>query len=200
MSITPINGWIDRKPRLIGHSHLEPQIEPAGPPPPEQIDEWMLEPELAASIPRRIVLSWVEIIVRVLPQFPFFFLCAFFREWWLVVIFGAWVVASVIRTEWLRRLSKALVERGTPTRGVVLERIWHKPHRGFWSKPHRGSYTYVIDYETPAERFQCRSHDPVSRRIWRGDAITVLYLPESPNRAMPYECCLYKAVSPEERK
>ena len=159
---------------------------------PAQVTDWTPEPELVGPIPRVAVLSRMEIIVRVLPKFPLVFLLVFIQERWLIAILSGWAVASVVRTEWIRRLCKSLVARGTATRGIVSERIWHKPHRGF-----RGSYTYVIGYETPAGGFQCRVHDPMSRRIWRGDTLTVLYLPESPKRAMPYECCLYKAVPPE---
>lgn len=166
---------------------------------PEQIAEWKLEPELASPIPRKVVLKrgvmreffWVSTGSLLLGAL-------FFSVNWVLgggdffdLVFFFSPVPVLLYRQYRRRFSNSLVTKGTATRSVVAakERYSGEDWEGF---------QYTIAYEITSGYHMTQT---VSRKkeSWKcGDTLTILYLPESPERAMLYEDCAYKAVaSPE---
>ena len=176
---------------------------------PERIAEWKLEPELACPIPRRVMLRWRY------RSHPAFFVAGIFtflgwslfmawRRWNLSlggVLFGAVIfvalVALVFYFDEERELSRLLVSSGTATRGIIVKIMKTYVPRG------GSDLQYDIAYDTPARRYISIAfiyHIPprgfTGRKV--GDTLTVLYLPEAPEKAMAYSQCNYKAVASEE--
>ena len=163
---------------------------------PEQIAEWKLEPELDYPVPRR-ALPKTRLITKVLGgTFVFLFMATLFvfvpgAEGWLAVFLmlgvGAFVAYCIT---WDHALSKSLVERGVSTRGVVVRREWQDGEAG-------GCFVCTVAYDTSSgSRLTLSAGD---QELVTGDTLTILYLPESPEQAMPYKDCDYKAVLvPEE--
>lgn len=169
----------------------EPQPElkvPKEPDLPEHIAEWTLEPELAGPVPRAISPRRLDYYSRIF-ILPSVFVSAFFHgkadraDLLTFMIVAAFV--SLCVTEWQRRVSRTLVEKGIATRGIVLERNAVVVRRSVY-------WRHVVGYETPV---LLKIHSMLGHRQV-GDTLTVLYLPDAPERAMPYERCLYKAVPP----
>lgn len=174
---------------------------------PEQIAEWKLEPELACTIPRQIVMRKGMIsplafllgitggVVVVLGGLLFVksslplgnYVVLGFLGVVLVLYSGMLIYASVQD----RRFFKSLVSRGVATRGTVVRVEAVENSEG------GEAYNCVVAYGTP-ERHGLTMKG--YRKFEVGDTLTVLYLPEAPQKAMTYSACDYKAVaSPEER-
>jgi hypothetical protein len=185
---------------LLGLSQYEQErFEPRSEP-------WCLEPELACPIPRCVVPRWgvlVEGLVlsvvalglsgllfsggrtpsNVFPQPDFGF--------WVATVFTGFCflvgAAELFNFKWHYRL----VIRGTATRGIVAEA------RRYGTSSPRGApatfYDYVIAYDAPTRFYLKLGHQTFERSV--GDALTLLYLPESPQEAMVYEVCAWKAVA-----
>jgi hypothetical protein len=173
---------------------------------PRRITEWTLEPELSGPIPRSVMLKRGDYWIFYLPFLfflvvgligPHIFLVRSFSsrpidssdDWPALIPFLTVILpigfATVFFAEWERRLSKALVERGTATRGTIVRQSWIRLRRG-------GYYKDVIAFETPALR-HIKSKSSSARWL----PVTVLYLPKFPLCARLYQDCLYKAVAPE---
>ena len=168
-----------------------------------RLENWRLEPELASPIPRPILLRHEYYIGQILGP-PAFMLFALAIQIALGLIFGAvgtvhvkkmcaiflpiifaFAVVNFFFVELARRSSRRLVARGIATRGIIVERKWISGRRS-------GHWRHVIAYETP-ERQVIDISLGEDRAV--GETLTVLYLPESPERAMLYEHCCYDAVA-----
>jgi hypothetical protein len=171
--------------------------EPMGPKLPKRIAEWKLEPELAGPIPRAILLRRDAYLARFVRHVVISSILALLSAVLLRLAIAAEQLAlililimCILAPIWFllreARLSRALVERGTATVGVVVERKRLRDPKGRFDDEWR----HVFVYETAA-----RPHRIVSYAHSRlQNALTVLYLPESPQRAKLYKDCLYKAV------
>ena len=95
-----------------------------------------------------------------------------------------------------RRFHKLLVSRGTATRGVLLRTTSHMISDD--NGVHHRLYDHVIAYDTPVRHFLSLEGESHKRTV--RDTLTLLYLPESPERAMLYEHCWYKAVVPDKER
>jgi hypothetical protein len=81
--------------------------------------------------------------------------------------------------------SKSLVAAGVATRGIVVRKDWVDGEAG-------GCFECTVVYDTASgSRLTLSTGD---QKMVAGDTLTILYLPESPNRAKPYRECDYKAV------
>ena len=168
-----------------------------------ELASWTLEPELAAPIPRPTLLRRDYYIGQILGP-PSFMLFALAIQITLGLIFGpigivqvkevctiflpiifAFAVMTFFFVELERRSSRKFVQRGTPTRGMIVERKWISGHKS-------GHWRHSIAYETPVRRV---THSSLGDNRKVGETLTVLYLPESPERAMLYEHCCYEATA-----
>ena len=113
-----------------------------------------------------------------------------------VLVMGCIVLGPiVIFCERERRLSKALVSKGLAARGFIAQREF--------STGEGMGVELVVAFDPDKDIGRVRfyrsidhifhfSHGSKERRP--GDTLTLLYLPEAPNGAKPYEDCVYKAV------
>ena len=161
---------------------------------PDQIAEWKLEPELASPIPRRVVLKGMFAAGECV-SLTFLAAVALLTIWEGmlvgVLVMGCIVLGPiVIFCERERRLSKVLVSRGLAARGFIVHR---EVPTGEGFEVH---FAIAYDDDTRRARFYLGISPPFGKRKERkpGETLTVLYLPEAPNRAKPYEDCVYKAV------
>lgn len=172
---------------------------------PEQITKWKLEPELAGPIPRRIVLEWgyiagaVVIAVAGLYCFWIFLSGEAAQSLWLKLFsggFSALSLAGLFGWDLERRHSRLLVGRGTATRGIIVEVTGYLAHTPRGTPVRR--YKCVIAFDTPARHYVKLHNEYSERKV--GDTLTILYLPEAPERAMPYMRCCYKAVAAQRER
>lgn len=185
--------------------HRGRKAEPADPDLPEWIADWKLEPELAGPIPRRVAMRWCAIIfVVVMAGFFASLAWLIFTEGWglklslggvlLGAAFFAALVACLLSFDRERELSRLLVSRGAAMRGIIAKRTEvHVPRHGStlyydiaYDTPSRRSLTVTLKYQMPGGL--------TGKKV--GDTLTVLYLTEAPEQAMPYCECAYKAVAP----
>lgn len=175
----------------------ERKPNPACPDLPDRFAEWKLEPELVGPIPRRMVPRFDYLATAILLAVAFLGLEVWFYgteiadyAWLFLIALGVMAITYYAGQQ-DRWLSSLLVSTGTVTRGVIVECTCFTGVRG------QDHWQGVIAYETPARR---NIKVGLDRRRKVGEAITVLYMPEAPDLAMPYERCFYKAVSPEKVK
>lgn len=183
----------------------EPALKVSTPPKYiDYIDQWGLEPELSGPIPRRVVLRWwyvpmVAILAALLLATAVLLEVAYlgFGVWFdatktshfvgSVSLFLFTTVFVIVRTERNLRLSRLLASRGTATRGIIVE------SKEFYVSRAGNIYRRgVIEYHTQDRRDTKATLCAVGEN---GDTLTVLYLPEAPERAMLYKDCYYKAVA-----
>lgn len=155
------------------------------------------EPELASPIPRRVVLRRGYIRTAVLIAVLFLTLSYVFLfearegEWGLFAAVFIIFAVLVSHYERDRRLSRLLVSSGTATRGIIVEHTCIVGNKGHLH------WQGVIAYETPARReIRLALHG----KIKVGNTLTVLYMPETPEKAMLYKECHYKAVASQEEQ
>lgn len=159
--------------------------------------DWVLDSELASPIPRRVVLRHGYIATAVLCAVLYLGLAVLiFRaehvtfDWPFLIPLG--VIALLYFAERpQRRLSRLLVSNGSATRGVVVELKYFDGFKG-------GHVEYVVAYHTPARRDIRVVADYCGFNV--GDTTTVLYLPETPEKAMFYKECHYKAVASQKER
>ena len=156
---------------------------------PEQVAEWKLEPELSFPIPLRAVLKVGSVLLLAIVSL--FMWGGFFLFWKVWDVGGlflcGWFAIGVSFSYSTRprlSLSKSLVRRGTATRGTVTACKYRSSEHSDWTR-------CTIAYDAPARRFlTCNLGE--GTKI--GDTVTILYLPEAPDKAMRYKDCAYKAV------
>ena len=169
---------------------------------PDRIADWKLESELAFPIPRRVVIK------RMFAAGHYVSL-TFLAALALFAILGGMPVSVlvmgciglgpfVIYLERERQLSKALVSKGLAVPGFIVQREF-VPTEGD-ELGVESVVAYGPDEDIRHVRF-LRSINhifhwvaPRSKERRPGDTLTLLYFPEAPERAKPYEDCVYKAV------
>ena len=158
----------------------------------EQLARWTLEPELDCRIPRKVVAKKRSIVVPLAllslgiaggaavrfanADEPFLWLGPFGLFGFLALLF-----------ELDRRSSKWFVERGVPTPAVVVALApdganAEDPRQAFLSFDTNDGRHVTIEIPWTDESQQ------------GGETVTVLYFPESPERAMVYDRCDYTAL------
>lgn len=171
------------------HAQSEPRIEL-----PDQIAYWKLEPELACPGPREVVLRAIYLRgplfgIVCLMAGAFLLWVAHDQLFALFILGGAPLVG--VFTERKRRISRLLVASGLATRGVVVDEDSSNTGEG-------GPVTvWTVAYDTTDGQRLTLVLGPYDKRYGNvavGYALTILYLPESPKRAMPYKECYYTAV------
>ena len=163
---------------------------------PTQIAAWTLEPELASPVPRRVVLKIGKVFFYAI--FALVISAIFFLTMWKawewssdrlfrVVFLCGWFALGVLffyAARWDLQLSKLLVRWGATTRGTITACEYGSNEAGTWA-------TCSVAYDTPARHFLTCDLDEGTKV---GDTVTILYLPEAPDKAKPYVSCDYKAV------
>jgi len=156
--------------------------------------EWEPEPELCGPVPRKVVLK--DGVIKEYYSGPFFGLWLFFLlfgallffasvedsnklgMWGSPLFFGGIALFLLFVRDRKRRISKLLVARGRATRGVVVDE-------------------WEAHYKTPDGS---KLELTLESSAWAiGDVLTILHLPEAPERAMAYTECDYK-VAPIQKK
>lgn len=164
------------------------------------LDKWQPQAELACPIPRRVALRWGYIAWSLFPAVFIFLFCSWILVSGLEMVFWGYFVAGSCSLAFLflceleRREDRLLVSRGAATRGTVVESHERIILIGTDELVREDrDWKCVIAYDAPARR-----HITVfrERKRWVGDTLTVLYLPEAPEKAKLYEDCCHKAVAP----
>lgn len=163
---------------------------------PKRIASWTPEPELAGPIPRTTVFrlertSGSLLFLTVLPIALSLFYFVESRLIYLSVVPAPLFLIMLWKFVTHRRLSKLLVTKGTAARGVVVSvRRWMKSN--YKSESRHPRFDYVIAYETP-DRREIKLEEEIDF-LPVGQTLTVLYLPEAPEKALPYFRCCYEAL------
>jgi hypothetical protein len=166
---------------------------------------WMLEPELAGPRPRAVkmkaevgrkIIFWISVLLGAVAIGP-----------WTGIAFAlalAIIALSVLLGGlWPERISRGLIAQGVPTKGTIEDvttgssrsGVHHRLRIGYDSPAgHLALVLNLREASTASAAWNPFDFRHLQGAPKPGRTLTVLYDPDTPQRALAYEYCVFKAL------